>query len=114
VRERPGAASAQDGGYTVAVTTEITPDLRREGLARELVHRVQNMRRAAGFEIADRITLWLGGHAPDTIAAARAFEEYVRAETLATLVLYDAPAPDATHAGERIDGETVTVGVRRA
>ena len=59
--DRDGYATASDGGYTVAVVTEVTDELRDEGTARELVHRLQNMRRSAGFDIADRIVTWYDG-----------------------------------------------------
>ena len=49
----------------VAVSTELTEELAQEGVARELVHRIQNMRRTAGFDIADRIvTFYSGGESP--------------------------------------------------
>ena len=46
-----GYATASEGGYTVAVATEITPELQREGVARELVHHIQNLRKDAGFDV---------------------------------------------------------------
>ena len=60
---KPGFAAAEEAGYAVAVTTEITPELADEGLARELVRRIQEMRKSAGFEIADRIRLSYDGGA---------------------------------------------------
>ena len=50
---KPGFAVAEEAGYAVAVTTKVTPELAEEGLARELVRRIQEMRKTAGFEIAD-------------------------------------------------------------
>jgi isoleucyl-tRNA synthetase len=58
-REKEGFASAEDNGIVAIVSTELTPELVREGLARELVHRIQNLRKEAGFEIADRIRTWV-------------------------------------------------------
>ena len=58
---KPGYAAAEEAGYAVAVTTEVTPELADEGLARELVRRIQEMRKNAGFEIADRIRLGYDG-----------------------------------------------------
>ena len=56
-----GAALAEDdAGYAVGLDTKITPELADEGLARELVHRIQNARKAAGFEISDRIAVFYG------------------------------------------------------
>jgi isoleucyl-tRNA synthetase len=56
--DKPGFAVSQEGGYAVAVTTKITPELADEGLAREIVHRLQTMRKNAGFDIADYITTY--------------------------------------------------------
>ena len=113
MREREGAATAQDGQYTVAVTTDLTPDLRQEGAARELVHRLQTLRREAGFEIADRIVVWLDGDAPDLLAAVEAHDDYVRNETLAVELRREPPPEDAAVSEEPIDGVSLRVGVRR-
>jgi isoleucyl-tRNA synthetase len=77
-----------EAGRAVALELELDGDLRREGLAREVVHAIQNARREAGLEVSDRISLRLGGDA-DLLDAARAHEEYVVGETLATAVSYE-------------------------
>ena len=87
-----------ESGRAVAMALELDDELRREGLAREVVHAVQNARKEAGLEVTDRIALRLGGDA-ELLDAARAHEEYVAGETLATSVAYDggeagAPRPD--------------------
>ncbi|MSQ11475.1 MAG: isoleucine--tRNA ligase [Dehalococcoidia bacterium] len=110
--DKPGYAVASDGGYTVAVRTEVTPELAQEGMARELVHRIQNLRKAAGFEVADRIVTWCQGARPVQEAVER-FEEYVRAETLSLEVRYGEPAPDACVERLKLDGHDVVLGVRR-
>ena len=104
--------AAQDAGYTAIVTTEVTPELAAEGLAREIVHRVQGMRRDAGFNIADRIALAFDGD--DEIAAVLARHDgYVRQETLAEQVTRG-PAPDGAHAESHdIEGRPVALAVRR-
>ena len=71
------------GTHAVALNLELDDDLRREGLAREIVHAVQAARKDAGLKVEDRITLTLGGD-PDLVDAARAHEGYVSGETLAT------------------------------
>ena len=114
MREREGAATAQDAQYTVAVTTELTAGLRREGAARELVHRLQTLRREAGFEIADRIVVWLDGDAPDLLAAVEAHQDYVQGETLALELRHEPPPDDAAISEETVEGESVRLGVRRA
>jgi isoleucyl-tRNA synthetase len=78
----------RSGTHAVALNLELTPELRREGLAREVVHAVQAARKAAGLNVEDRITLVLGG-SEELLEAARAHEDYVAGETLALSVSYD-------------------------
>ena len=66
----------------MALELELDDELRREGLAREIVHAVQNARKAAGLQVEDRIELRLGGD-DELLAAAREHEAYVAGETLA-------------------------------
>ena len=66
----------REGSHAVALELELDDELRREGLAREIVHAVQNARKAAGLEVEDRIELALGGD-DELLAAARAHEDYV-------------------------------------
>ena len=97
-------------GRAVALSTELDDELRREGLAREIVHAVQNARRDAGLEVTDRIELVLGGDA-ELLDAARAHEAYVAGETLARNVSYDGDASGTTTA---IEGRDLRIGVERA
>jgi isoleucyl-tRNA synthetase len=78
-----------EAGHAVALQLELDDELRREGLAREIVHAVQNARKEAGLEITDRIALGLGGD-EELLAAAREHERYIAGEVLATSVAYDA------------------------
>jgi isoleucyl-tRNA synthetase len=78
----------RSGTHAVALNLELTPSLRREGLAREVVHAVQAARKSAGLNVEDRISLVLGG-AAELLDAARAHEEYVTGETLALSISYD-------------------------
>jgi isoleucyl-tRNA synthetase len=78
-----------EAGHAVALQLELDDELRREGLAREIVHAVQNARKEAGLEITDRIRLGLGGD-DELLAAARAHEDYLSGEVLATALAYDA------------------------
>jgi len=97
-----------EAGHAVALQLELDDELRSEGLAREIVHAVQNARKAAGFDISDRIELSLGGD-EELLAAARAHEPYVAAEVLATSVAYDAEG-----APIRVDGRDLHISVTRA
>jgi isoleucyl-tRNA synthetase len=72
-----------DFGISVAADTQITDELRNEGLAREFVNRVQNMRKEADFDVTDRITIaWQGGE--QIYRALSALKSYIAGETLAT------------------------------
>ena len=64
----------REGSHAVALELQLDDELRREGLAREIVHAVQNARKDAGLEVEDRIELRLGGD-EEVLAAARAYEE---------------------------------------
>ncbi len=95
-----------EAGHAVALQLELDDELRREGLAREIVHAVQNARKEADLEITDRIELTLGGD-PELIEAARAHEPYLAGEVLATQVAYDA----VDGATAKIDGRELRIGI---
>ena len=71
-----------DGRFTAALDPSISPDLRSEGVARELVNRIQRLRKDTGLEITDRISLGIMGPA-EVRAAADSFREFIAGETLA-------------------------------
>jgi isoleucyl-tRNA synthetase len=98
----------REGSHAVALELELDHELRREGLAREIVHAVQNARKAAGLQVEDRIELALGGDA-ELLAAARDHEAYIAQETLARSVGYDADS--GTEAA--IEGRRLIVSLRR-
>ncbi len=111
-REREGFASAEEGGAVVIVSTDLTPELLREGLARELVHRIQNLRKDAGFEIADRIRTYYAGD--NAIAEVmRGYGDYIRQETLSIDLSPDAPEHGVHSETASIDGHEVTLSVVR-
>jgi isoleucyl-tRNA synthetase len=99
-----------ESGRAVALALELDDELRREGLAREIVHAVQNARKEAGLQVTDRIALTLGGD-DDLLEAARAHEAYIAGETLATSVSYggDGAAQSLT-----VDGKDLRIQVERA
>jgi isoleucyl-tRNA synthetase len=110
-----GYAVAEDRGMLVALDTSVTPELRDEGLARELVRHIQDARKSAGFAIADRIVVYLrpdaGGE--DVRRVVGGFGDYIRTETLADeLVVGEPPASAHVEALEE-EGCRVTVGVQR-
>jgi isoleucyl-tRNA synthetase len=95
-----------EAGHAVALQLELDDDLRREGMAREIVHAVQNARKAAGLDISDRIELSLGGD-DELLTAAREYELYIANEVLATSVAYDAAEATAV----RVDGRDLQISV---
>jgi isoleucyl-tRNA synthetase len=107
-----GLAVAADKGVTVAIDAVITPELRAEGLAREMVRRVQTMRKDAGFNIEDRITTWYAADG-ELAGVITAWGDYIQAETLSTDLIAGPPPADAYGEAHTIEGKTVTLGVRR-
>ena len=102
------------GGFVAALDPAVTPALREEGLARELVSRIQKMRKDAGFAVSDRIAVHLAG-APEVEGAARARTDYISAEVLAREVAIggaEPKSPDAMQAAE-LDGSTVRIAITR-
>ncbi|MCB0704791.1 MAG: isoleucine--tRNA ligase [Saprospiraceae bacterium] len=79
----PGWLVASEGGLTVALDINLTDSLQAEGMARELVNRIQNIRKAKDFNVTDRIQVLLQNHA-DVVAAVEQFGQYISDETLAT------------------------------
>ena len=109
-----GLAVASDHGITVAVDATLTPELRAEGLAREVVRRVQDMRKKAGFNIEDRIRVYyqLGGEGL-LREVMTAWSAYISAETLA-VELSAAQPPEGAYVEEhQVEGETVTFAVKQ-
>ena len=73
---------ASEGSLTVALDVEVTPQLRREGLSRELVNRIQNLRKSSGFEVTDRICTVVYSNDEGLLQALDAFADYIKAQTL--------------------------------
>ena len=80
--EKAGLVVASESGVTIALETALTPELEAEGLAREIVSKVQNLRKENGLEVTDRIKLAIAGDA-DVVAAANTHAEYIKNEVLA-------------------------------
>jgi isoleucyl-tRNA synthetase len=102
-----------EGGYTVALDPEIDEELLAEGVARELVNRIQRLRKEAGLEITDRIELAIGG--PQAIqSAADRHETFIGGETLAVAVtIGGGVSEDYPHIRDvDIDGTPATIGLR--
>ena len=101
-----------EGGYLVAVDIRVTPELAEEGLARELVHRIQNLRRAAGFEITDRILSFYEG--PEQVhRVMTGFADYIRQETLSEELQERRPEEGTYVETHQVQGMEVVLGVKR-
>jgi isoleucyl-tRNA synthetase len=100
----------RSGTHAVALNLELDDALRREGLAREVVHAIQSARKAAGLNVEDRIELALGGDA-ELLDAVRAHESYVTGETLAVSLVYDGSVGAAEAAV--IEGRELLIRVAR-
>jgi len=110
---REGFAVAPEGGDLAALATELTPALIREGLAREFVRRVQDLRKTADLQISDRIRIFYTA-SPKLGEAVRQHTDYITSETLAA-ALTEGPAPKGAHtAADEFDGETLTVALEKA
>jgi isoleucyl-tRNA synthetase len=103
----------EEGGYFAALDPVVTRDLRLEGIARELVSRVQRLRKELGFAVSDRVTLSVGGPA-EIQESVKSFQKWIADEVLAVRVTVGGQieALHATHAFD-LDGQSVEVALER-
>ena len=107
-----GGRIAEDAGIAVAIDTGISPELAAEGMAREVVHRLQTMRRSAGFDIADHITTYYQGD--DYVKnVMQDWADYIKQETLSRQIVEGVPEQDAFTEGYKLSGHEMLLGVRR-
>jgi isoleucyl-tRNA synthetase len=108
----PGLAVAAEKNITVAIDTAITNKLKDEGLAREIVRRVQDMRKTAGFDWADRITTFYqtGQHIQRVISASA---DYICDETLTTKLLNEPPIKGSYSEEFELEGEKLYLAVKK-
>ena len=110
-----GLAVATDKGISVALDATLTPELKAEGLARELVRRVQDMRKKAGFNIEDRIVTYYQVSNPSEQLkdVLTNWADYLCAETL-TVDFVSAQPPESAYVEEQqVEGDTLVLGVER-
>jgi isoleucyl-tRNA synthetase len=107
--DMPGWLVANNGIITIALDIELTPALIEEGIARELINRIQNLRKSSGFEITDRIAVQLENRVEITAAVTNC-NEYIASQVLATsIVLIDGLTDGACL---EMDGYTVQCVVK--
>jgi isoleucyl-tRNA synthetase len=107
---KEGFAVAEESAYVAALVTDLTPELVQEGLAREFVRRVQDLRKSADLDVADRIELFVEASA-GLRSAIDAHRDYITAETLTSSLVFASPPKDAAVVEDAFDGETVKAGV---
>jgi len=110
--DKPGYVTSSEGGYGVAVPTEIPPELAAEGMAREIVHRLQIMRRSAGFDIADYITTYYQGESYIR-QVVEGFAAYIKQETLSRQLIEGTPEEGAFAESHKLAGYEILLAVKR-
>jgi isoleucyl-tRNA synthetase len=113
IHGREGYAVAEEKGIVVAVDVTITPELAREGLARDLVRCVQTLRKEAGFQLDDRIVTYYEGD-EELDAVVGEWGDYIRAETL-TRELVSGPLPESVgkQGSLKLGGHLLVLGVTK-
>ncbi|MDE5827383.1 MAG: isoleucine--tRNA ligase [Duncaniella sp.] len=106
----PGWLVANEGNLTIALDVTVTPELRREGIARDIVNRIQNIRKSRDYDITDRIALVFAPGA-DTDDAIRDFADYISRQVLATS-LEIAPLADGDENVEELSMDDITAKVK--
>jgi isoleucyl-tRNA synthetase len=108
----PGLAVAADRLITVGIDSALTPELKSEGLAREIVRRIQDMRKKADFNIEDRISTWYQA-AGELAQVFETWGEYIQSETLTTALSAGAPPEGAFVEEQKVEGEVVALGIKQ-
>jgi isoleucyl-tRNA synthetase len=113
VTAREGMAVAAEGAYLAALVTDLTPELIQEGLAREFVRRIQDLRKSADYDIADRIEVYY--RASDLLnRAIESNREFIMGEVLAKGLSSEESPVGSAKMEDDFDGEHVTVGIKRS
>jgi isoleucyl-tRNA synthetase len=110
-KEKEGWVVETENEYKVALSIVLTEELKDEGFARELVNKIQNMRKSSGFEVMDRIRADIKT-TPRLKAAIKAFEDYIKKETLALELSLVGAKGEHTEEWD-VNGEKATISVER-
>ncbi|MEM2111964.1 MAG: class I tRNA ligase family protein [Candidatus Bathyarchaeia archaeon] len=112
IQPKKGYSLSEEDEVLVAVNIIVPKDLEKEGLARDIVRRIQNQRKEAGFNIADQIETYFEA-GPNTVEVFEDFGDYIAAETLSVFIRRGKP-PERAHVAEyKIGEETIKIGLRR-
>jgi isoleucyl-tRNA synthetase len=109
---RSGYAVAYEGAYVAALVTELTSELVQEGLAREFIRRVQDLRKSAEFEITDRIRVVYQA-TPGLKESVESFREYIMTETLTTEMVYASIPMGLSTISDVFDGQETTIAIQK-
>ena len=115
-RARPGHEVAEEGDLLVALDTKLTPELEAEGLAREVAHRLQGLRKAAGLEVSDRVVASISGD-DSVVARLAVHRDWLAEEILAVELDLGAATvlgPSASVEEVALTEGSLRLGVRRA
>ena len=111
--EMPEGA-VEDGGYVVVLDTKMTPELINEGLAREVIRRIQNLRKTADFELSDHIDVTYSDATEGLRTAIEQFSDYISGETLADTLQPGELLDEYVQETVKLKGESLTIGVKQA
>ena len=112
IQAKEGFSVASEGAYVAALVTDLTPELLEEGLAREFVRRLQDLRKTANLDIADRIKVVFTA-TPGLARAVANFKEYIQTETLATELLETRNTHSWIQVDDEFDGEKVSIALEK-
>lgn len=111
--DKSGFVSAKDGDCWIALPTDISAELQAEGMAREIVRRLQTMRRSDGLELIDHITVYYQGE-PAVQQVMRQFAGYIKQETLALELIPEIPPENAYTEKHRLMNSELLLGIKKA
>jgi isoleucyl-tRNA synthetase len=112
-QERPGLCVATENDITIALDMNLSDDLKKEGLAREFVNRLQNLRKELEFEVSDHVYIFYAVESENIAGAVESFSDYVKGETLAnTLKRVEKIEGEAERVN--LDGIDISVSVEKA
>jgi isoleucyl-tRNA synthetase len=97
----------------VKLNSEVTPELKSEGLARDLIRVIQNARKNAGFNVDDRIETLINSDSTDVVGSLEKFKELIDAETLSVGLLDDAAKAEHSET-VKVEGQEVSIALKRA
>jgi len=112
-RDMPDYSVANDARYWVAISTELTPELIAEGVSRELVRHLQNMRRNAQFDITDHIITYYQTKEPLIKQVINTFADYIKQETLSQELIDGLPLDEAYGEKHRISNSEVSLAIKK-